>query len=80
MQLRIFRITKDPNQVEPKGLPVPNAILYSAISVNDGVVLCGHCGAKVSWYANQTAIEDMLSRRNNRKKKSVDEVIHEPVA
>lgn len=79
-QLRIFRITKDPKPVEPKGLPVPTAILYAAIGVNDCVVVCGHCGAKLSWYANQTAIEDMLSRKNNRKKKRVDEVIREPAA
>jgi len=75
-QLRIFRITKNPNRVEPRRPPLPTAIVYAAIQVNDCVVMCGHCGANVSWYANQTAIEDMLSRR--RQSRSVDK--YEPIA
>lgn len=36
---------------------------FVAVGVNDATVVCGHCGAETAWYANQNAIEDMLSRR-----------------
>lgn len=67
-QLRIFRITKNPNKFEPKRPPLPTAVLFAAIQVNDGVVMCGHCGAKISWYANQTALDDIVSRSRSSRK------------
>lgn len=48
---------------------------YIVIMANDCAVVCSVCGEVTAWYANQTAIEDMLSRRRQRRK--VEE--HEPV-
>ncbi len=69
-QLRIFRHPQA--QVEPAliarpALPSRPAVMFVAMQVNDCAVLCEHCGAETSWFANQNAIEMMIERKNIRK-------------
>lgn len=69
-QLRIFR---HPCEIGTPPMPVHAHLLrpqliYAAVQVNDCTVLCEHCGAEVSWYANQNAIEIMIERRRKRER------------
>jgi len=43
---------------------IPSAAKYAVIRVNDGAVMCEHCGADDGWYANRTAIEQMRKRKS----------------
>ncbi len=43
-------------------------VFYCVIQVNDCTVVCDHCGGHTSWFANQTAIEEMLTRKRARRK------------
>jgi hypothetical protein len=47
---------------------------FSMLKVNDGAVLCEHCGGETSWFANQNAVAEMLERRSARRK--VKDVVH----
>lgn len=72
-QLRIFRHSCEvgtPAMSVHAHLRRPE-LIYAAVQVNDCTVLCEHCGAQVSWYANQSAIEMMIER----KAKRVQEVV-----
>ena len=61
-QLRIYRHAS----VLAQMVPEQPAILFAAVQVNDATVICDHCGAMTSWYANQTAIAEMLERRSSQ--------------
>jgi len=74
-QLMIRRQPRDPEVETPRGTELLKPhVLYCAVEVNDCKVLCGHCGAVTGWYANQTAIIDMLSRRSARKTSKLEVV------
>lgn len=73
-QLRIFRHPQaqvDPVLVVTSALASRPQAIFAAIQVNDCSVICEHCGAEISWFANQNAIEMMIER----KVKRVQEVI-----
>jgi hypothetical protein len=38
--------------------------VYVAVQVNDGQIICGNCGSINGWYANQTAIAEIIERRS----------------
>lgn len=62
-QLRIYRHPRD-----KWDRPIVNVtILYAATQVNDCKVFCEHCHAETSWFANQTAIQEMLERKSARQ-------------
>jgi hypothetical protein len=63
-QLRVYRVTRPPDW--PLLISItdwPDNKIYSVTQMNDGTVICCHCGNKQNWYANQTAIAEMLERR-----------------
>jgi hypothetical protein len=65
-QLRVYRLTRPPEC----SFDLENDCDYKAYVVtrlNDGAVVCAHCGNEQSWYANQTAIAEMLGRISLRK-------------
>jgi hypothetical protein len=47
---------------------------FIVIQANDCGVVCSICGEVTSWYANQTAIEDMLSRQRKRRKDAYESI------
>lgn len=78
-QLRVYRYPSGPDWklLNPQlitSAPVL-AVLFVAVQVNDCAVLCENCGEATTWYANQTAIDDILSRRRKQKEKT-----YEPIA
>jgi len=65
-QLRVYRHPRASEQgVDLRPLAV--AVKFSTLRVNDGVVLCEHCGVETPWFANQTALIEMLERRSARR-------------
>lgn len=68
-QLRVYRHAQS---IQAAQSSVPAEQKWSVIQVNDCTVLCEHCGAGNGWFANQTAITDMLERRA----KYHQEVVH----
>jgi hypothetical protein len=65
-QLRIYRCARAPEC----GLDLndtPKHVKFSVTRLNDGAVICGHCGSEESWYANQSAIAEMLERKYIRR-------------
>jgi hypothetical protein len=56
-QLRVYRIARS------EKLHYPYHTAFAVAQMNDGAVVCSHCGNKQSWYANQTAIAEMLERK-----------------
>jgi hypothetical protein len=69
-QLRIYRHPR-PREDGLDMREIPVYLKYAATQANDTTVPCehcGYCGNGNDWVANQTAIEDMLARRNQRRK------------
>lgn len=64
-QLRVYRNARAP-ELGADLRPLAVAVKFVALKVNDGAVLCEHCGGETSWYANQTAISEMLERKSLR--------------
>lgn len=65
-QLRVYRSPRAPEQgADLRNIPAFQKFVVTEL--NDGFVLCGHCGARVGWYANQGAISEMLERRSVRR-------------
>jgi hypothetical protein len=68
-QLRTYRHPR-PREDGLDTRDIGNGIKYSMMRVNDGTVACehcGYCGDGNDWIANQTAIAEMLERRNARR-------------
>lgn len=70
-----LRILRHPYEQVVDFVPVANpsrpAPIYAAMAVNDGIVLCEHCGAETGWFANQTAISAMIERKSKRAQEAV---------
>lgn len=66
-QLRVYRHAAMGTPVPPADLPDHKQ--YAVVQCKDAVVICDHCGGGESWYANQTAIAEMLKRREQRRQK-----------
>jgi len=65
-QLRVYRQPRAKEDgADRRNIPAFQKFVMA--DVNDGFVLCGHCGARVGWYANQGAISEMLERRYIRR-------------
>lgn len=67
-QLRTFRHAKDGAGTVADLSTVPVHIKFGMLKVNDGGVLCDHCGDETPWFANATAIVEMLERKKARRK------------
>ena len=68
-RLRVYVQTRAPEMdILGNGMP----IYYSVIGMNDGAVVCRHCTHIQSWYANQSAVAEMLARRTVRREKVRD--------
>ena len=63
-QLRVFRVARIQGHPE---LAEPTHEKFSTINLNDGTVVCSHCGNEQTWFANQTAMADMLQRKSLRR-------------
>lgn len=64
-QLRVYRVAR-PSEIGADLRQMAFAAKYSITHGNDCGVMCEHCGAETGWYANQTAIEEMLERKSKR--------------
>jgi hypothetical protein len=76
-QLRVYRNSREfVSKMGVLDVDVLNFILFAKsfvmVKVHDGVVICEHCGASNTWYANQYAIAEMLQRRRNLPKEVVE--------
>lgn len=68
-RLRVYVIPREPES----GLLWSELLIhFSVMGMNDGAVVCQHCTHIQSWYANQSAVDEMLARRTVRREKVRD--------
>lgn len=52
--------------------PFERAQVWSLVNGNDGDVLCCDCGAVNPWVASQSALDEMLTRRQARMERKIN--------
>jgi len=68
-QLRVYRFAVSPEDIVVLDA-VADRVKFVMEGVNDGAVICSHCGSSMAWFANQSALDDMMRRRRDLRRQN----------
>jgi len=69
-RLRVYRFAVAPKELFVLDV-IADRVAFVMEDVNDGSVICSHCGASMPWLANKAAFDDMMRRRDLRRKSAL---------
>lgn len=66
-RLNVFARAVLPVDVSDFPALLPGAV-YRVVEMNDGTVVCSHCGARREWMVGEDAFEELREKRNARRR------------